>query len=173
MPVSCPATWGCRSGPGILPDSRRQVRGRSGAAAFVQIRDGLQPAAPSMEVGCGRGSRFAAGDPYRQREAVELVQGAEMPMQLDQPKRRSIIPGCLVVSVERRQPGALAAALRASRPRCMTIETEREADGRWIAEMPELPGVMVYGVTEAEACAKVTALAWRVSLIASAWAKRC
>ena len=75
---------------------------------------------------------------------------------------RSIIPGCLVVSVERRQPGALAAALRASRPRCMTIETEREADGSWIAKVSELPGVMVYGVTEAEARAKVTALAWRV-----------
>jgi predicted RNase H-like HicB family nuclease len=44
----------------------------------------------------------------------------------------------------------------------MTIETEREADGSWIAEVSELPGVMVYGVTEAEARAKVTALAWRV-----------
>src|SRR4051794_5137319 len=115
-----------------------------------------------MEFGCGRESRFAAGNPHRQRQAIELVQGAEMPMQLDQPKRRSIIPGCLVVSVERCQPGAFAAALRASRPRCMTIETERGADGSWIAEVPELPGVMVYGVTEAEARAKVTALAWRV-----------
>ena len=41
-----------------------------------------------MKFGCGRGSRFAAGDPHRQREAVELVQGAEMPMQLDQPRQR-------------------------------------------------------------------------------------
>ena len=39
------------------------------------------------------------------------------------------------------------------------IESEREADGRWIAEAPALPGVMSYGATEAEARAKVTALA--------------
>jgi predicted RNase H-like HicB family nuclease len=33
----------------------------------------------------------------------------------------------------------------------MTIETEGEADGRFIAEVPELPGVMVHDPTEAEA----------------------
>jgi len=27
----------------------------------------------------------------------------------------------------------------------LTIETEQEADGRWIAEVPQLPGVLVYG----------------------------
>ncbi len=43
----------------------------------------------------------------------------------------------------------------------MTIETEREADGRFITEIPELPGDMVYGTTEAEACAKAIALARR------------
>jgi predicted RNase H-like HicB family nuclease len=43
-----------------------------------------------------------------------------------------------------------------------TIETERETDGRWIAEVPELPGVMVYGTTEEDAFAKVQALALRV-----------
>ena len=42
------------------------------------------------------------------------------------------------------------------------IESEPEADGRWIAEVPALPGVMSYGATEAEARAKVTALARRV-----------
>ena len=42
------------------------------------------------------------------------------------------------------------------------IEIDREADGRWIADIPDLPGVMVYGESEAEAVAKVTALAWRV-----------
>jgi predicted RNase H-like HicB family nuclease len=43
-----------------------------------------------------------------------------------------------------------------------TIETELEDDGRWIAEIPELPGVMVYGQTEAKAVSGVKALALRV-----------
>jgi predicted RNase H-like HicB family nuclease len=44
----------------------------------------------------------------------------------------------------------------------LVIESEREEDGRWIAEIPALPGVLVYGVTEAEARAKIQALALRV-----------
>ena len=42
------------------------------------------------------------------------------------------------------------------------VEVELEEDGRWIAEIPQLPGVMVYGVTGTEAAAKVEALALRV-----------
>ena len=42
------------------------------------------------------------------------------------------------------------------------VEIERETDGRWIAEVPELPGVLAYGSSEAEAQAKVQALALRV-----------
>lgn len=42
------------------------------------------------------------------------------------------------------------------------IETERETDGRWIAEVPDLPGVMVYGTSADDARAKVQALALRV-----------
>lgn len=44
----------------------------------------------------------------------------------------------------------------------LKIESEREEDGRWIAEVPALPGVLAYGSTEAEASAKVKALALRV-----------
>jgi len=44
----------------------------------------------------------------------------------------------------------------------LTIETELEIDGRWIAEVVELPGVMVYGSTRQEAVARVEALALRV-----------
>jgi predicted RNase H-like HicB family nuclease len=44
----------------------------------------------------------------------------------------------------------------------MKIEIERETDGRWIAEIPELPGVMVYGDTRKQAIAKAEALALRV-----------
>ena len=42
------------------------------------------------------------------------------------------------------------------------IETEREDDGRWIAEVTALPGVMAYGATEVEASSRVKALALRV-----------
>jgi predicted RNase H-like HicB family nuclease len=42
------------------------------------------------------------------------------------------------------------------------IEFDREADGRWLAEVPELPGVMAYGKTKEDAEVKVTALALRV-----------
>lgn len=42
------------------------------------------------------------------------------------------------------------------------IEFEKEVDGRWIAEVVDLPGVMVYGQTREEALVKVQALALRV-----------
>jgi predicted RNase H-like HicB family nuclease len=42
------------------------------------------------------------------------------------------------------------------------IETEREKDGRWIAEIVDVPGVMAYGSTEQEAMASAQALALRV-----------
>jgi predicted RNase H-like HicB family nuclease len=45
----------------------------------------------------------------------------------------------------------------------MKIEIEREEDGRWIAEIPELPGVMVYGDTRNQAISKAEALALRVA----------
>lgn len=44
----------------------------------------------------------------------------------------------------------------------LSIETEREEDGRWIAEVPELPGALSYGGTEAEARSRVKALALRI-----------
>jgi predicted RNase H-like HicB family nuclease len=43
-----------------------------------------------------------------------------------------------------------------------TIETEQEVDGRWIAEVCELPGVLAYGRTRDEAIARVEALGLRV-----------
>jgi predicted RNase H-like HicB family nuclease len=44
----------------------------------------------------------------------------------------------------------------------MNIEIEREEDGRWIAEIPDLAGVMTYGQSREEAISKVKALALRV-----------
>ena len=43
------------------------------------------------------------------------------------------------------------------------LEFEREEDGRWIAEITSLPGVMAYGATRAEAETRVQALALRVT----------
>ena len=39
------------------------------------------------------------------------------------------------------------------------FEIERETDGRWIAEIPEVPGALAYGTTVEEAKAKAYALA--------------
>ena len=44
----------------------------------------------------------------------------------------------------------------------MRLEVEQEADGRWLAEAPELPGAMAYGASRAEAIARVEMLALRV-----------
>ena len=41
------------------------------------------------------------------------------------------------------------------------IESEQEVDGRWIAEAPQLPGVLAYGATRDEALSKAEALALR------------
>ncbi|MBN1270044.1 MAG: type II toxin-antitoxin system HicB family antitoxin [Kiritimatiellae bacterium] len=44
----------------------------------------------------------------------------------------------------------------------MRIEIEQEQDGRWIAEIPDLPGVLSYGANRSEAIEKAEALALRV-----------
>jgi predicted RNase H-like HicB family nuclease len=49
-----------------------------------------------------------------------------------------------------------------SPPMNLTFETELEDDGRWLAEVPELAGVMAYGATQMEAMAKAEILAFRV-----------
>ncbi len=42
------------------------------------------------------------------------------------------------------------------------IEVEREEDGRWISEIPELPGVLAYGASREEAITRTQVLALRV-----------
>jgi predicted RNase H-like HicB family nuclease len=44
----------------------------------------------------------------------------------------------------------------------LKIELEQEEDGRWIAEIPDLPGVLSYGLSSQEAVDRVRALALRV-----------
>ena len=43
-----------------------------------------------------------------------------------------------------------------------TVEVEQETDGRWIAEIPQIPGAMAYGAAREEAVARAEALALRV-----------
>ena len=43
----------------------------------------------------------------------------------------------------------------------LAVEFEREVDGRWIAEVPTLPGVMAYGSTKSAALRRVSAIALR------------
>jgi predicted RNase H-like HicB family nuclease len=43
-----------------------------------------------------------------------------------------------------------------------TVDVDREEDGGWIGEIPELPGVLAYGETRDEVVAKAKALAFRV-----------
>lgn len=60
------------------------------------------------------------------------------------------------MSSSRKQPyGTWSGDLR------FIIETEREADGRWIAEIPQVPGAMAYGKTREEASNKAYAIALR------------
>lgn len=44
----------------------------------------------------------------------------------------------------------------------LNLETEQEDDGRWIAEIRDLPGVLAYGTTRSEAINRAEALALRV-----------
>jgi predicted RNase H-like HicB family nuclease len=44
----------------------------------------------------------------------------------------------------------------------LTLEIEREEDGRWLAEVPRLPGVLAYAATSAEAISRAEVLALRV-----------
>ena len=44
----------------------------------------------------------------------------------------------------------------------LRIETEQEEDGKWIAEIPSLPGCMAYGDTRPEALTKTEAMALRI-----------
>jgi predicted RNase H-like HicB family nuclease len=57
---------------------------------------------------------------------------------------------------------SVVTAVRQTEPAMLKIESEQEQDGRWIAEVPALPGVLAYGKTKADASVKAKALALRV-----------
>ena len=56
----------------------------------------------------------------------------------------------------------MATAAQPPESESFSIEFEQEADGRWLADIPSLPGVMAYGKTKEDAEVNVTALALRV-----------
>lgn len=66
-----------------------------------------------------------------------------------------LLRGILDASMSQRKPPYSIG----SRDLRFQFEIEREADGRWIAEIPEVPGVLAYGVSMDEAKAKAYALA--------------
>lgn len=56
----------------------------------------------------------------------------------------------------------MAAGTRSAKQMRLTIETEREDDGRWLAEVMELAGVMAYGESRKDAMRRAKALALHV-----------
>ena len=74
----------------------------------------------------------------------------------------------LCVTLDRLRAPAVSIALLDGQPEwyialvTFTIEIEREDDGRWLAEVPALPGVLAYGQDPDESVARVQALALRV-----------
>ena len=56
----------------------------------------------------------------------------------------------------------MAVGTRAAKQMRLTVETEREEDGRWLAEVMELAGVMAYGESREDAIRRVKALTLRV-----------
>jgi hypothetical protein len=57
----------------------------------------------------------------------------------------------------RDEPGNDKSGMRCYFLSMLIIETEREDDGRWLAEVPALPGMMSYGATDAKARSSATA----------------
>jgi predicted RNase H-like HicB family nuclease len=79
-----------------------------------------------------------------------------------------IDPSARIISFSRgragcvRLPKASSPAENPDATMHLTIEVDREDDGRWIAEVPDLPGVMAYGESRDQAIAHAEALALRV-----------
>jgi predicted RNase H-like HicB family nuclease len=91
------------------------------------------------------------------RPDLDLV-GMKLPQSIDW----GFLSGCGSIDWDRRPRLCLGVLTVNRRLQAVNIEIDREEDGRWIAEVPDLPGVMVYGQSQEEAIAKVEALALRV-----------
>ena len=89
-------------------------------------------------------------------DRVILLLLLRLPCDFGHMQRTRLLVILFDVTAERKPPCAVR-----SQDLQFNIETELEDDGRWIAEIPEVPGALAYGMTEQEACAKATAIALR------------
>jgi predicted RNase H-like HicB family nuclease len=71
-------------------------------------------------------------------------------------------PQLIFFSLDARAQLVLFHSLRHNHIVKFTVETEQETDGRWLAEVPQIPGAMAYGTSREEAIARVEALGLRV-----------
>ena len=85
------------------------------------------------------------------RRDAELESGAVQPVSGDE-----------VMARLRARLGRPAELISGDQPVNISFECEREDDGRWLAEVPELPGVLAYGQSSAEAISNAESLALRV-----------
>lgn len=74
--------------------------------------------------------------------------------------KRPLFHGCTSILECFSKPLVLFVSVEAES--VFNIETEREVDGRWIAEIVDIPGILAYGTTESEARSKANVLARRV-----------
>jgi predicted RNase H-like HicB family nuclease len=90
--------------------------------------------------------------PYVGRSLVSLIAVADN-------QAKSVVPNGLA----RPKSGpSFTAAAGGDRQMNLTVHLDREDDGRWIAEVPELPGVLVYGTTRDDAMMRAKVLSLRV-----------
>ena len=74
---------------------------------------------------------------------------------------RAVLPARVIAALGLQSGLAVSFSLGGDRMN-LTFEVERETGGRWIAEVPELPGVLAYGCSASEAMARAEVLALRV-----------
>lgn len=85
------------------------------------------------------------------RRDAELESGAVQPVSGDEMMARL-----------RARLGRPAKLISGDQPVNITFECKREADGQWLAEVPELPGALAYGQSPAEAISNAESLAFRM-----------
>ena len=142
--------------------ARATVRGARFVFTFPRPGStGTEERQPRTGTRTEKGAQSSVNDAFVVEGAQPGPRGAAASRAHD--KKRSL---CLCASVARDRPASTA--LFNDRPECyiagvtFSVEIEREDDGRWLAEIPALSGVMAYGHDRDEAVARVQALALRV-----------
>lgn len=129
-------------------DSLLRRRGPGESGEHVGERDSGLVVANAMR-GCERDSgRVSSGEARQEGRSIRSLPLADTPRARRQARDSS--DGGRIGFADWRAPMEL------------NLECEREEDGRWLAEVPQLPGVLVYGSSANEAMAKAEVLALRV-----------